>query len=127
MLSLSIIRSDLKEIRYYYSRKEMFDEAFKCMGQSDIVEKAEKYNNAVKSAPAKLYDLYFSLYIKNNTQESLSNELCYTPEYIQMLNKQLLKFLQTKLKEEEEVKWILLKKQSMYIAQINILLCRKSA
>ena len=121
MLSLSIIRTDLKEIRYYYSRKEMFDEAFKCMGQSDIVEKAEKYNNAVKSAPAKLYDLYFSLYIKNNTQESLSNELCYTPEYIQMLNKQLLKFLQTKLKEEEEDKWILLKKQSMYIAQENIL------
>lgn len=29
MLSLSNIRTDLKEIRYYYSRKEMFDEAFK--------------------------------------------------------------------------------------------------
>ncbi len=102
MLSLSNIRTDLKEIRYYYSRKEMFDEAFKCMGQSDIVEKAEKYNNAVKSAPAKLYDLYFSLYIKNNTQESLSNELCYTPEYIQMLNKQLLNFYKLNLRKRRK-------------------------
>ena len=77
MVPLDKIRSDLKEIRYYYSRKAM--------------------NEAVKTAPPRLYDMYMMLYVKGYTQEALSAELNYTPVYIQMLNKQLLLFLQSKL------------------------------
>jgi hypothetical protein len=101
MITLTTIRNDLKEIRYYFARKEMFDKAFASTGENDIVKKVNLYNKAIIKATPKLYDLYVSLYVKNNTQESLANELCYTPEYIQMLNKQLLKFLQTKLEEGE--------------------------
>lgn len=97
MLPLSVIRKDLKEIKYYYSHKEMFDEAFNCTGQNNIIDKVNKYNEAIKDITPKLYEIYFSLYIKNHTQESLSIELNYTPEYIQMLNKQLLKYLQSNL------------------------------
>ncbi len=97
MLSLAVIRKDLKEIRYYYSHKDVFDEGFSCTGQNNIIEKVNKYNEVIKLATPKLYEVYFSLYIKNHTQESLSVELSYTPEYIQMLNKQLLKFLQQHL------------------------------
>jgi len=97
MIPLSNIRTDLKDIRYYYSRKKSFDEALTYTCKNEILEKIDKYNEIIKSASPKLFDLYFSLYIKNNTQESLSNELGYTPEYIQMLNKKLLKFLQSKL------------------------------
>jgi hypothetical protein len=32
MLTLTKIREDLKEIRYYYARKEIFDKAFKDIG-----------------------------------------------------------------------------------------------
>ena len=102
MLSLNAIREDLKDIRYYYARKKMFDEAFKCTGENTIIEKVQIYNEAMTTASPKLYDLYYSLYIKNHTQESLSDELCYTPEYIQMLNKQLLKFLQSKIEDLKE-------------------------
>lgn len=102
-MTLTQIREDLKDIRYYYARKDIFEEAFKSTGINSIVDKAKQYNDAMQTASPKLYDLYISLYIKNNTQESLSEELCYTPEYIQMLNKQLLKFLQTKLVKKEEV------------------------
>lgn len=102
MMSLPKIRSDLKDIRYYYSRKEMFEKAFEETGANDIIAKVKIYNNAVKSAPPKIYDIYVSLYLKNNTQESLSAELNYTPEYVQMLNKKLLRFLQEKLKEEDK-------------------------
>lgn len=101
-MTLTQIREDLKDIRYYYSRKDIFEEAFKCTGTNSIVDKAKIYNEAIQTASPKLYELYVSLYIKNNTQESLSEELCYTPEYVQMLNKQLLKFLQTKLIKKEE-------------------------
>jgi len=102
MVSLSVIREDLKDIRYYYARKKMFDEAFQSVGVNEIIIKVEKYNAIILTASPKIYDLYVSLYVKNHTQESLSNELCYTPEYIQMLNKQLLKFLQKKLSEQGE-------------------------
>ena len=100
-MTLADIRGDLKDIRYYYARKEMFDEAFKSTGANEIVDRAKIYNEAIQSASPKLYELYVSLYIKNNTQESLSAELSYTPEYVQMLNKKLLKFFEEKLIKKE--------------------------
>lgn len=102
MITLAMIREDLRDIRYYYSQKEMFDAAVGCLGQNEIIEKVERYNELIKSAPVKLYVLYYSLYVKNNTQESVSNDFSYTPEYIQMLNKKLLKFLQSKINEKEK-------------------------
>lgn len=101
MTTLSMIRDDLRAIRFYFAQKEMCDEAIEYLGQNEIVKKVEKYNEIIKNAPVKLYILYYSLYVKNNTQESVSNDFCYTPEYIQMLNKQLLKFIQAKLNEKE--------------------------
>ena len=99
MLSLKKIREDLREIRYYYSRKEMFDEAFRQVASNAVSEKVRRYNEAVKTAPPRLYDMYISLYVKNYTQEGLSIELGYTPEYIQMQNKKLLLFLQSRINE----------------------------
>lgn len=97
MITLTTIRNDLKDIRYYYARKQMFDEAMECTGKTEIVEKAQKYNDLIKKAPPRLYDLYVSLYLQNNTQETLADKLSYTPEYIQILNKKLLKFLQSQM------------------------------
>ena len=97
MLSLENIRNDLKEIRYYYSRKEMFDESKNRVIGHSVIEKVNRYNEAIKTAPPQLYDVYIMLYVKNYTQEGLSIELNYTPVYIQMLNKKLLLFLQSKL------------------------------
>ena len=100
IITLNEIIKDLKEIRYYYLRKKMFDEAFESTGVNTVVEKVKKYNALAVTATPKLYDLYVSLYIRNHTQESLSDELGYTPEYMQMLNKRLLKFLQEKINEK---------------------------
>lgn len=94
MLSLNQIRNDLKDIRYYYARKDMFDKYFEDTGENHIIEIVKKYHGAIKSAPIRLYDLYTSLYINNNTQEVLAEDLNFTPEYIQKLNSKLLKFLQ---------------------------------
>lgn len=102
MITLNEIRQDLKDIKYYYSRKKLFDEGFESTGVNAVVDKVKKYNEMAVSASPKLYDLYVSLYIKNHTQESLSDELGYTPEYMQMLNKKLLKFLQQKINEKGE-------------------------
>ncbi|MDD4816187.1 MAG: hypothetical protein PHQ62_03530 [Clostridia bacterium] len=105
MLSQKTIRQDLKNIRYYYSRKDTFDELSLCLGDNAILEKIENYRRAVRSAPPKLYDLYALLYLQNNTQYSLSQKLGYTIEHISRVNSQLIKFLQKNLDNKEDVKY----------------------
>lgn len=95
------IREDLKNIRYYYSRKEVFDRASISVGQNSTLETIQKYNEAICSAPPRLYDLYVSLYLQNNTQDSLSMKLGYTVEHISRLNGQLVKFLQKEFQNME--------------------------
>jgi len=56
------IRKDLKEIRYYYSRKDVFENAENTIGGNCILRKIDKYNDVVKQAPPKLYDIYNGLY-----------------------------------------------------------------
>lgn len=102
MLTLDQIKEDLKEIRYYYSRKALFDENADSIAPNAILAKVERYNEAVKGAAPKLYDTYVSLYVRNYTQEGLGNELGYTLQYINALNKRLLLFLQAALNEGGE-------------------------
>ncbi len=100
MLTLKEIRKDLKDIKYYYSRQKLFEEVSERVGSNTVIVTVNKYNEAIKLATPKLFDLYVSLYVKNHTQESFADELGFTPEYIQMLNKKLLKFFQSNLAKE---------------------------
>ena len=96
------IREDLKNIRYYYSRKAMFEKASASVGENSILKKINDYNALIRLAPPRLYDLYVSLYLENNTQESLSDKLGYSVEYISKLNSQLIKFFKTNIDKEEK-------------------------
>lgn len=99
MISMDEIREDLKDVRYYYMRKKMFDSNIKNTGITAIQKKAEKYNAAMVNAPAKLYDLYIGLYVEGKTQGCFSSDMGYCEKHIQKQNKQLLLFLQETLKE----------------------------
>ena len=99
MITLKKIREDLKEIRYYYLRKNLFDESSRSIAPNDILKKVQKYNAAVQSAKPILYDIYVCLYVKNYTQEGLGYELGYTLQHINALNKQLLLYLQSNIEE----------------------------
>lgn len=102
MVTLKQVREDLKEIRYYYSRKEIFEQGCRVVGESvGIVEKARRYNNAVKYAPTRLYDLYISLYLQNRTQDAFASELGYSPEYVYQMNKRLCEYLTKQLNGEK--------------------------
>jgi len=100
MLELSVIREDLKEIKFYYSHKEIFDKASKEIGEHTCLKKIEKYNDVIKFAPARLFELYVSLYIENNTLESLADKEKYSYVHVQRLHSQLVKFFQDYLKGE---------------------------
>ena len=53
---------------------------------------AEKYGNAVCDAPPRLYDIYVTLYVENNTQASAAAKWGYSEGYIRYLNRQLYAF-----------------------------------
>lgn len=95
-----LIREELKEIRYYYSRKDMFEQASQVVGASAVAGKIRKYNDAIRYAPPRLYEIYVSLYINNNTFESLADKLGFSYDYIQKLNRKLVKFFQENVVEE---------------------------
>lgn len=101
-MELEKIREELKNIRYYYSRRDVFEKASVSVGKNTTLDIIQKYNDVICSAPPRLYDLYVSLYLQNNTQESLADKFGYTAEHISRLNRQLVKFLQSKFEKKEE-------------------------
>lgn len=101
MISMDKIREDLKDIRYYFARKAIFDSVSVGVGLNQILDKVEMYNRAILASPPRLFDLYVCLYTKGYTQEALSAELGFTPEYVQMQHKKLLLFLQSRFDESE--------------------------
>ena len=97
MKTLDDIRNDLKEIRYYYSRKTMFDRMGTIV-ESDVVKTVNHYNSVIRSAPAMLYDIYMSVYIFNNTQEAVADDWDMSFSYVHKVHEKLLQFLQANIK-----------------------------
>lgn len=96
------IRRELQDIRYYYSHKVMFDRASDCVAKNAAVELARKYNEAIGSAPPRLYDLYLSLYIGNNTQALLAEKWGYSEGHIRNLNRQLYAFFRSAFEKTQK-------------------------
>lgn len=82
MESMDTIRKELKEVRYYYANREMFDQAAKDVGENEIIKTVNRYNAAVQKAPAKLYALYIGLEVA----VSRNNEAFYN-EFLSVLEK----------------------------------------
>lgn len=93
-MTLNEIREELSQIKYYYSRKKEFDNASEEIGAYCITSKLSKYNNAIRYANPRLYELYVNLYVENHTIDSFANKLGYTYDYIQKLNTKLVKYFQ---------------------------------
>ena len=87
------VRDDLNEIRFYYSKKELFDITAKELKSVALLEKVKKYNAVMEQAPANLFIVYVSLYMNNNTQEALADDWDYSQQYISYLNVKLVEFL----------------------------------
>lgn len=105
MTTVNKIREELKEIRYYMSRKSIFEKSESCVGKNSIENKIALYNQFICDASPRLYDLYVSLYLENTTQETLSDKLGYSLEYISRLNSKLIKFFYQKFTTENVAWW----------------------
>ncbi len=97
MKEADAIREDLKAIRYYYSRRRVFDESARELFANNVLEKARQYNGVMATASPKLYDLYVCLYVKNYTQEATAIEWNCTSKYVQYVHNELIQYLQTQI------------------------------
>lgn len=91
------VRNELREVKYYFSRKANMDALSINAGDSRSKALAEKYVNAIRQAPARLYDLFGCLYIQNKTQEAVAAELCYSEEHIRRLIRELITYFAKKI------------------------------
>lgn len=101
MKTLKEIRKDLREIKYYFARKKSMDASFVDIGENRVVNLIDKYNEIIKTAPPKLYDLYVSLYIKSHTQTTIASDMGYTSNYIYQLNRMLLNYILKEINKGE--------------------------
>ena len=100
MISLDLIKNELEDIKYYYSRKDMFDKAFNSVGKKEILQTVERYNAIICSAPPKVYELYVTLYIECCTYEAAAEALCYSVNYVYKTHKKILDFFFNAMNKE---------------------------
>ena len=92
-MTLNEIRRELREIRTYYASENLFKKSADKGYPSAVKSMVDKYNRAMENAPAMLYVVYVSLYVNNNTQAVVAEDLGYTTEYIKYQNSLLCKYL----------------------------------
>ena len=97
MVTMQEIRKELQDVRYYYKRKEAFDKMLKNGNSNTVLGTVAKYAEVLKTAPQRLLDTYYGLYVENKTQEAFASDLGFSPEYIRRWNAELLTFLQKEL------------------------------
>lgn len=69
------LKYDLRQIRFYYQRKKVFDEANSIIGENGTVDLAKRYNQAICNAMPQLYELYYKLYVEGLTQARRQGKL----------------------------------------------------
>ena len=96
-VSIAEIKEELRQVRYYYGRREMFDKSFDCYGKGKFLDLVQKYNLMICDAEPRLYEIYVSVYINNNTYECAADEMGYCRGYVATMHKKLIEFFYQKL------------------------------
>lgn len=100
MITIDTIKNELEDIKYYYSRREMFDKAFGSVGKNEILQTVDRYNAVICSAPPKVYEMYVALYVDGCTYEAAAESLCYSTNYIYKTNKRIVEFFYKAMNKE---------------------------
>jgi len=94
MKSILEIKSELNEIKYYYSMREVFEQGAINGVPSNLENKVNVYNNAISQAPAQLYAFYISYYVNNQKRLVIANSWNTTPQNLQFINRRLCEYFQ---------------------------------
>ena len=100
-MTITELKEELQEVKYYYGHKAMFDRALSTVSKNKVLEKVSRYNNLVQDAPAQLFGLYVAIYTENNTQLAVALDWGLSEGYIKNLNRKLCGYFFEKINEKE--------------------------
>ena len=97
MITDKKVKSDLESIKFYYANQQSFDIAVNSIGECAVIETVKRYNEAIKDAPAMLFDLYVSLYVMGQTQLEVALDWERCADYVYKQNIKLRKYLSERI------------------------------
>ena len=100
MVTMEQIKTELANIRYYYSRKDTFAKAFDSIVKNGILDTVSRYNQIICSAPPRVYEVYVCLYSECCTYEAAAEKLGYSVNYIYRSNKKIVDFFYEAMNQE---------------------------
>ena len=100
MKSIEQVKEDLRDIKHYYSKIEEIEKVSEEIGSPLALAMVESYNKKILNAPIRLYDLYVSLYLRNNSQLVVAEDWGVSISQIALLSKQLNEFFVEEFKKE---------------------------
>ena len=97
------VREDLKDIRYYYAHKEVFERASEEHIVNNVIRKAadERGIQTDLNLPVRLAQETAVKYIQNNTQAAFAYDRDYSVDYIKDLNNSLCRYIRQALNPEK--------------------------
>ena len=100
MKTIEKVREDLRDIRHYYSKIEEFEKISKVIGSPLSLTMVESYNKKILNAPIRLYDLYVSLYLRNNSLMVVAEDWGVSMSQVSHMSKRLNDFFVEEFKKE---------------------------
>ena len=100
-MTITELKEELQEVKYYYGHKAMFDRALSTVSKNKVLEKVARYNDLVQDAPAQLFGLYVAIYTENNTQLAVALDWGLSEGYVKNLNRKLCEYLLEKINKKE--------------------------
>lgn len=87
------IISELQDIRYYNTHREMFSKAENTGFKEIVLDKIGKYDNLIHNAPLRLKMIYHVLFTEGRTQTDTAKELGLSLSYTKCLIRKLYTYL----------------------------------
>ena len=87
------IISELQDIRYYNTHREMFRKAENTGFKGKTLEKIKKYDNLICNSPLLLQMVYYKIFTEGRTQTDTAKELGFSLSYTKCLIRKLYTYL----------------------------------
>ena len=78
-MTLKEVKEDLREIRYYYEHKKMFDRAMATSMKTEVLKKVERYNAFMRTVPVAAITLVLAIWVGSNILPSVIGVLLVFP------------------------------------------------
>ena len=105
MKTIETIKTELKEVKYYYAMCALFanDKHTRILPPENVVNMVKDYGRRISHAPIRLRLAYDNLYRLGKRQKDYAQECGVTDKYIQILNKRIVVYFYNSFNKEQKL------------------------